>query len=452
MLWVGTAKTVITPPVGVVGICGLEHKLERVVDPLYVRVLTLQVEGQKVAIVFCDLVGLEQRTIEKVRGLVESKVGIKGENVIIHCTHTHACPWVWEIQGEEANIRGIQVLDQNWMNLTVRRLVDSIRSATTEMRKATVIAGKRQVKGIASNRIIHLENGRVVMRGARSPSRLKALPEGLIDSELGILSFADTEGCILAVVMNYACHPTSLGGSCADKIISADFPGYAITRVEEALKSKATAFFAQGAEGDINPAKYISTRCVDETRRLGSILSVETLEFLETSPLSAPPTADELALLTKEVSLPVDENLPAPSEARRMLDEDTKSYKEAKRRREVTSSLIQSWRDSMKTLYWSLMTRGGRLKAEVKVLRIGDYAVVFLPGEPFVEIGLEIKKRSKFRQTFILSNCSWLLYVPSQRAFQIGRGYGVDRRRVVSRIGALVLEETTHDLLDDLFL
>ena len=57
------------------------------------------------------------------------------------------------------------------------------------------------------------------------------------------------------------------------------------------------------------------------------------------------------------------------------------------------------------------------------MLRIGDVAVVGLPGEFFVEFGLELKRRSPAAQTFIagLANGS-LGYVPTAAAFAQG-GY-----------------------------
>jgi neutral ceramidase len=61
--------------------------------------------------------------------------------------------------------------------------------------------------------------------------------------------------------------------------------------------------------------------------------------------------------------------------------------------------------------------------AEIQVLRIGDVAIVGLPGEFFVEFGLAIKQQSPARATFVagLANGS-LGYVPTVAAFAEG-GY-----------------------------
>ena len=48
--------------------------------------------------------------------------------------------------------------------------------------------------------------------------------------------------------------------------------------------------------------------------------------------------------------------------------------------------------------------RSPELAYEIQVMRIGDIALVGLPGEPFVEGQLEIKVRSPFPYTFVAHN------------------------------------------------
>ena len=58
---------------------------------------------------------------------------------------------------------------------------------------------------------------------------------------------------------------------------------------------------------------------------------------------------------------------------------------------------------------------------EVQAIRIGDTAVVGIPGEYFVEYGLNIKEWSPFDQTFIseLANAAFG-YIPTLDAFYPG--------------------------------
>ena len=58
-------------------------------------------------------------------------------------------------------------------------------------------------------------------------------------------------------------------------------------------------------------------------------------------------------------------------------------------------------------------------------MRIGDVAVVGVPGEYFTKLGLDIKRQSPFRNTIVaeLAN-DWVGYIPDEEAYDLG-GYQV---------------------------
>ena len=56
-------------------------------------------------------------------------------------------------------------------------------------------------------------------------------------------------------------------------------------------------------------------------------------------------------------------------------------------------------------------------------MRFGDLAVAALPGEVFVEFGLEIKRRSPAGHTMVIHLANdWIGYLPTEEAFAQG-GY-----------------------------
>jgi hypothetical protein len=59
----------------------------------------------------------------------------------------------------------------------------------------------------------------------------------------------------------------------------------------------------------------------------------------------------------------------------------------------------------------------------VQVMCIGDVAIVGVPAEFFTVLGVEIKRRSPFRYTYVteLAN-DWIGYLPDREAFDYG-GY-----------------------------
>jgi hypothetical protein len=62
---------------------------------------------------------------------------------------------------------------------------------------------------------------------------------------------------------------------------------------------------------------------------------------------------------------------------------------------------------------------------DIQVLRAGQLCLVFLPGETFIEVALEIGDRSPFRRTFVSAyNDVTRCYIPVEIAFDEG-GYEV---------------------------
>jgi hypothetical protein len=85
---------------------------------------------------------------------------------------------------------------------------------------------------------------------------------------------------------------------------------------------------------------------------------------------------------------------------------------------------------------------------EVSVIGIDDTAIVAFPGEAFVEIGLEIKKRSPFEKTFVmeLSNGVAPGYAYTRESLKEG-GYETDTSMLAPEY-ADTLVETALELLN----
>jgi hypothetical protein len=85
---------------------------------------------------------------------------------------------------------------------------------------------------------------------------------------------------------------------------------------------------------------------------------------------------------------------------------------------------------------------GDTLPVDVQTLCVGDeLALVFLPGEVFVELGLAIKRGSPYRHTLIieLSNCVETAYIPT-RAACAGGSYEVTNSTVQPGAGEMLVE------------
>ena len=81
------------------------------------------------------------------------------------------------------------------------------------------------------------------------------------------------------------------------------------------------------------------------------------------------------------------------------------------------------------------------LPLEVQVFQVNsDVAIVGLPGEVFVELGLAIKKGSPFKNTLIIElTNSHIAYVPTRDAFDRG-GYETINSRLAPGGGEMMVE------------
>lgn len=62
-------------------------------------------------------------------------------------------------------------------------------------------------------------------------------------------------------------------------------------------------------------------------------------------------------------------------------------------------------------------------KSWLQVIQIGDIAFVGIPGELFAELGMEIKRRSPFRYTYVVGIANdYIGYLPDKESYRYG-GY-----------------------------
>ncbi|NHV06557.1 MAG: hypothetical protein HA495_04380, partial [Thaumarchaeota archaeon] len=82
--------------------------------------------------------------------------------------------------------------------------------------------------------------------------------------------------------------------------------------------------------------------------------------------------------------------------------------------------------------------------ANLQAIRIGDYAILALPGEPFVELGLKVKSNSPFRLTSVVSYANgYVGYIAPLTSYEEG-GYEVVPtywNRLKKGSGELLVEE-----------
>jgi hypothetical protein len=403
VLQAGWSAIEITPPpgIGLSGFGGREGPNLGVHDSLFAKAIHVTDGGEHVALVTADLVGLDAGTVAEVRQEVAHRLGDQAPALMMACSHTHSGP-------ATPCLPFIGHPDPGYLAELKRRLVEVAVQACGRLREAQVAVG--QVEALVGiNRRERRSDGSIALGRDET---------GTVAPYVDVLRFRTDDGA--AVLFSHAAHPVTLGGD--NLLVSADWPGYAQRFIEEAYGEPCVALFAQGCCGNINSdprgtfeiAKQQGRAIADAVLSVtGSLTPVQDGPVTSASivlqlPLQDPPPVEEAqaALKAAECDLTAGEGV------------DNYGVRESR------EGMVDWARRIL-----GLSIRGARNLTrpfEVQALRIGEVAMVGLPGEVFVEYQRQIKAGSPFAHTLVLAYTNGNIgYVPTAAAFPEG-GYEVD--------------------------
>jgi hypothetical protein len=225
----GTARRDITPrePVPMWGYGDRHDALsEGVLDPLYADALVISAGGEELAIVGLDLGRSPgERSLERIRERILKEAGIRWS--ILGGSHTHHGP-VLELTDEEGKGRGRFDAALRYYRQLEDAVAEAVLEANSRLAPARMAAGSMALAG----------------RNANRHTKLEPKP---VDPELAVLRIDRDDGTPLAVLVNWAAHPTTLPPSLLK--FSADYAGALKEAVRE--ETGAAAIFLQGAAGDL---------------------------------------------------------------------------------------------------------------------------------------------------------------------------------------------------------
>ena len=409
MLKIGLARADITPRAGI-EMSGFGKRIQPslgVNDPLYATAL-VAADGETVIVaVDCDLLCVPADFTAEVRARAASLAGISASHVTVHCTHTHYGP---RVPHADAGGSG---LERAYRESLIRQLVALIREAKADMQPTRMKIGLGQCD-IGVNRREKTADGRIV---------LGVNPQGPVDRTVGVCRIETADGKPLAAVVSFATHP--VGQDAQIRMISADYVGCTRRVVEKA--TGAPCLFWQGACGNINIVSAETdhvTACASGTK-----LGRKAVRLWKTA---EPVASEPVRTVTRSVELPPYRCL-SREHAERQLEEARRTLEAARGNPKSTPGLIDWFEKDVARLerlrdsWTDAATALPPVKAELQTFRIGDVAWACVPGELFNEIGTEIKRRSPFRHTFVVTYANnWIGYLPTPEAFKEG-GYEVSQ-------------------------
>ena len=434
-LRVGAAAVSITPPVGA-ALAGYysPRQASAVHDELYASALVMEQDGSRAAMVVCDLLTLPRGIVLQSRQIIAQQCGIAADRVMISATHTHTGPALPVGSSRDPALEADTPQMQEYVRALPGLIARAVKEADAKLAPARVSAAIGREEHLSFNRRYFMSDGTVGWNpGKRNPKIVK--PAGPIDPDVPVVYFESPAGEPIATYVNFAMHLDTTGGT----LISSDYPYTLRTLLGRIKGPQMISIFSTGTCGDINHIDVNSSdpqQGTTEPQRIGTIMAGEVLKtYAKLQPVAtSSPRAKSRVL---ELALP------------RVTDEDVaKARKVATTFGKNTPPFLERV-NAFKVL--DVAARQGKpLEAEVQVIALGDdLAWVALPGEIFVELGLEIKKQSPFKNTILVELADGSVgYVPTERAYKEGN-YEPTSARCAAGSGEQI-EQAAIELLKEL--
>lgn len=436
-LTAGASQADITPPRGcpMAGYYSVRGA-EGTHDPLLAKALVLEKDGVKVALVSLDLISTTRGLVEEARALVEKQTGIPGKHVMISATHSHTGPVLWDGSPRADVLGGGSQIAKDYMKELPEKIAAAVKAADGLRKpvRASFAAGRED--GLAFNRRFHMTDGTIGWNAGKLNPKI-VRPAGPTDPGVPVVFFETDEKQPkpVATYVNFAMHLDTVGGL----YYSADYPGTLARSLAAAKGDEHVTVFTTGTCGDINHINVESDRPQKghtEAARIGTRLTGEVLRTFD----KLKPVADgQLRVSNATVELALPAVTPEDVAAAKLVIADVQAGAKP-----APKFLDQV--QAFKALDVSARL-GKPLSVEVQVISLGDdLAWVSLPGEIFVELGLQIKQGSPFRQTMIaeLANGS-IGYVPNRVAYSQGN-YEVVSARCAEGSGEKLVDEAIKQL------
>jgi hypothetical protein len=426
-LEIGAAKVDVTPTgnVWLGGFAARYKPSEGVHDPLFAKAFFLSSGESEALLISCDLLNIPEEVYYVASDKISKETGINQNAILIAATHTHSGP----------------------------SLSPNISSSDDHGNKSNSSYCKFLPGLIAEAGIRAIEKSKSGYIGFGSTnlnvSFNRRKKDGPIDPELIVTFATDYDNNPVAALINYACHGVVLGPS--NYQISSDFMGCATRTVESLIKEKTVSLFFNGADGDLNPITcrgYACNGTFEDVERLGLAVSDKVIDAIQGINLT-----DNIKI--NYVFKKIDVELETPSlELAEKIYRDQENYlKSFSPSSSSTEAILPSQVEEAMAVLKYLKKNLDKIKtqsfpdkivANLQAIRIGDYSILALPGEPFVEIGLKIKSNSPFKLTSVFSYANgYAGYIAPSTSYEEG-GYEVTTmywNRLKKGSGELFVEE-----------
>ncbi len=393
-----------------------------ILDDLEASALALSLGSETVLLASVDISGIERSLSERFCREMASAAGIPEDHIFLTATHTHTGPML--------RVTGSFPVDERligeYVTFLGRRLRDLAALAVQDMKPARMgFACGEAPDRVAYIRRYKMKDGSTWTCPPINDPNIDH-PIGTPDQRVNVLRF-DIEGEDPVVILNYGLHADTTNH---DRI-SADWPGWTRRTVAKALDGVRLMCLV-GAEGDVGSTHvFPSGGDMNDTeisfdnemkspgmaRFVGRALAGTILQVYDKVEYA---DVRQLGIRKKTLSVPA--NVPDPKDLPRA--HLYKELHEAGRDEEIPYTAMELTTVIAEASRMVRLENGpDHFDLELTGLRLGPVAFVGIPGEPFTDIGRQIKDTEGW--SLILPCCltnGAQGYFPMKSAFDEG-GY-----------------------------
>lgn len=432
MLKVGYGICDITPKLG--AYLQGHNKLRYAVmvhDHLYLRAVAFESEGQQAYLLCYDLCGMHTAVANRIREEVAAYVGCPEENVVLSCTHTHTGPNVANKTHD---------YDVDYENVLTCLSMHAAGLAKNDLVEAKMFIGSKDAKGISFCRRYLMKDGSARTNpGVGNPDILRPMDEP--DPQVQVLKIV-REGAKDIALVNFGCHADSIKNVNGLDAISADWPGVTVKTVEGALDVHCVMF--NGPCGDVAQRNQMdpndnAVAGWNRTVKLGRGVAAAAIAVYneEMKPVPEGPIKAQVKVLDIPLKRPTEEEL---ARSRDILEHEADYVGGGMQR---TTTLFEA------KMLLAVAKTDGFANAVVTGIRIGGFAAAGIGGEPFCQIGKDIKAASPYEAQFALYLTNGSAgYFPMKDAFNYD-GYEARTCKFQPGVGELLVD-TALDLLKNI--
>jgi hypothetical protein len=238
----GLQRVDITPPVGIYHRLWGAARHDRATGvhrPVLAEVIAIApLDGDDPALVRVqtDLCCLVQHQHDGLAAAVAAAAGVPRERVVIGYSHSHSSGWYVP---DRISLPGGELIEPYLARLAMA-LAEAARQARAALAPATITYARGRC-AMAANRDYWDAERHLYACGFN--------PDAPADDTLLLARITGDDGRLIATLVNYACHPTTLAWE--NSLISPDFAGAMRETVEAATGAPCVYF--QGACGDLGP-------------------------------------------------------------------------------------------------------------------------------------------------------------------------------------------------------